>query len=205
MNTDEQRPYLPLITTSELRTAVREFCLTERIYEGPTANAWLLSKTLLAPHRALLAYLYSYFLDHRCDVPSAHLRGSHIAKRLQLDGLTSDRCAAVLHAQNGSYSFSMVVSIDPELVWNTSQTKPTHWTINHVDMLELRVVENLAHPNANCRAHFPPHLVVLAQAATKESSPPHPTQVQPVLQTVLATYPELANSELFQVARSTDE
>lgn len=201
-----EQPYepIPQLSRAEICAAIQTFCITDRTYDITSANAWLMSKSLIVPQKALFTYLLKAFRDQRQDIARAELSYSNIARRLHLEGLTRDHCAAMLHVEDGSYRFSYVVTLDPDQVWPPSQPRPTVWSISQIDTTDLQLMQKFAGQSVTHRGHPPMTLSALTPVAPQEPSPQRSDPVQPTYQVLLATYPDLANSEPLQVARLND-
>lgn len=193
------------VSTATLRAALIHVCRRGLVYEDTETNAWLLPGALLVPQQELIEGVRAYFENTLGNISGIAFSGKHIMERLTQEQLTSARCAAVLHRRGKQFHFSAVVRVDPAVVWQENEARPTIWLTHPVDVVDLLVIENLANASARGRRGSRPHLEVLLRAPSKPLSPAHPAPTLPAPHAVLATYPELAVPGLLPTTRSSDE
>ncbi|WP_061290026.1 hypothetical protein [Azotobacter vinelandii] len=190
-----------------VRTAVRtklDFC-------SPWATAWLTPEKLFVTQFSL-AWEVARFLSERLGKERPYGQPVEtVAHWMRARGLTRSAMSCVLHLKGTfwpQYTFSIAEEINPDLMWDEHEARPSPWFIHQVDDKGLRYFPGLENrPDLDAmdlRLGLPQTSLLLRVQAINRG--PREGASDPVIPyVVLATYPEETSHAHPPAARSISQ
>ncbi|SFY07847.1 hypothetical protein [Azotobacter vinelandii] len=173
-------------------TAVRtklDFC-------SPWATAWLTPEKLFVTQFSL-AWEVARFLSRRLgkECPYGQIEQT-VGHWMRARGLTKSAMSCVLHLKGifrPQYTFSIAEEINPDLLWDAREARPTPWFIHRVEDKYLRYfprLENQPAMDATGLLESIPTISLLLREPFINPGPQEKPQDPEARYVVLATYPE---------------